>query len=113
MQYNALTETNFTEGCTSSGSGARYCTCAYGVFSGPNGLPFSEFAKLDGQLANNPDAMPDDIKAKLQTCGTPGGPTTLAPASTGTPAPRHPGTWMITAVAFLVRVAPGVAGIRA
>ena len=86
-QYGALTETNFTEGCTSSGSSARYCTCTYGVLSGPDGIPFSEFAKLNDQLAKNPDAMPDDVKARVQTCGTPGGPTTLAPAPTDTTAP--------------------------
>ncbi len=84
--YNALTETNFTEGCTSSGRSARYCTCTYGVLSGPDGIPFSEFAKLNGQLAKNPDAMPDDVRAKVPTCGTPGGPTTLVPAPTDTTA---------------------------
>jgi hypothetical protein len=82
-QYNALTEANFTEGCTASGQGAPYCTCAYRVLSGPDGIPFSEFAKLDGQLAKNPDAMPDDIQAKVQSCSTPAGPTTIASSATG------------------------------
>lgn len=84
-QYNALTEANFTEGCTASGQGASYCSCGYRVLSGPAGIPFSEFSRIDGQLAKNPDAMPDDVKAKLQPCGAPGGPTTIAPSNGTSP----------------------------
>lgn len=82
-QYDAVTESNFDDGCSSAGGSSGYCSCAYRVLSGPGGVPYSEFAKIDDQLASKPDSLPDEVKALLQPCSDPSGPTTTAVTGTG------------------------------
>jgi hypothetical protein len=86
--YGSQTQTNFIHGCTQSGAGSNYCTCAYGLLSGPSGVPFDEFEQINKDGASNPDDVPQDVQAKLTVCNPPvagGGPATTgtAPATAG------------------------------
>jgi hypothetical protein len=86
--YGDVAQANFVHGCTQAGRGVKSCSCAYGVLSGPSGVPFDEFKKIDQNLATNPAALPDSVKAKLSVCPTTttGGPATSGPPPTPDPA---------------------------
>lgn len=101
--YDALTESNFMDGCTaespppettSLGSGAtqKYCQCAYNWFvdnvpydtANPDVYAGATFKSLSSKLGDSPADMPEAIKNDLATaCGTSADPKT-APTTTPT-----------------------------
>lgn len=72
-EYNALTQTNFMQGCTGNfpGSGTTiasntFCECAYQVFV--KDVPIATFDQLNNDLKTDQNKIPDNVKADLQKC---------------------------------------------
>lgn len=60
----SLVELNWLEGCTVGLADSdlaedanNVCRCSYAEISGPDGIPFADFADLNGDLKSNPESL--------------------------------------------------------
>lgn len=76
---------NFLGGCLRNGASIPECECIFAFFAAQ--VPFDDFKELDSQLSDDPESVPDNVKAGIEACRGGGTPTsTAAPEGTGTTA---------------------------
>ena len=57
-----------TEGAEAITSPEDYCQCVFETISGPDGVPFEEFDKINEDLRTNGGPLPDDFVASYADC---------------------------------------------
>lgn len=94
--YSDKVGASFVQGCTATAEGDNvnfdaktYCQCAYDALSGPGGVAFDEFKKVNNDQTEKPGRLPQSFTKVFASCSTEsnGGSATTTTTTTSTQAP--------------------------